>query len=170
MSWVHISKIQPFYFTHSFKALDFPGDSDGKEFACITGDPGLIPGLGRSPGEGNGYPFQYFCLGNPTDRGAWRSVVHEIAKSQTWLGNQQFHLKKKKKKKASQLVYSPGLVNSLNRKDFSDITQVCSMRRGSFLIQLTTRKPQSWIMFPTETTIYVFIQPPNNHLCFHSAT
>ena len=43
---------QPFYFTHSFKALDFPGDSDGKEFACITGDPGLIPGLGRSPGKG----------------------------------------------------------------------------------------------------------------------
>ena len=74
---------QPFYFTHSFKALGFPGESDGKEFACIAGAPGLIPGLGRCPGEGKGYPLQYFCLGNPMDRGAWRPVVHGIAKSQT---------------------------------------------------------------------------------------
>ena len=41
--------------------LSFPGDSDGKEFACITGDPGLIPGLGRSPGEGNSYPPSIFA-------------------------------------------------------------------------------------------------------------
>ena len=48
-----------------------------------TRDAGSIAGLGRSPGGGNGNPLQYSCLGNPTDRGAWRSVVHEIAKSQT---------------------------------------------------------------------------------------
>ena len=42
----------------------------GKESACNAGDPGLIPGLGTSPGEGNGNPLQYSCLGNPTDRGA----------------------------------------------------------------------------------------------------
>ena len=47
-----------------------------------AGDVGLSPGSGRSLGEGNGNPLQYFCLGNPTDRGAWRSVVHEIVKSQ----------------------------------------------------------------------------------------
>ena len=45
--------------------LGFPGGSDGKEFACNAGDPGLIPGLGRSPGEGNGNPLQYSCLENP---------------------------------------------------------------------------------------------------------
>ena len=48
----------------------FPGGSDGKESACSAGDMGLIPGLGRSPGEGNGNPLQYSCLENPMDRGA----------------------------------------------------------------------------------------------------
>ena len=51
--------------------MGFPGGSDGKAPACNAGDPGLIPGLGRSPGEGNGNPLQYFCLENPTDGGAW---------------------------------------------------------------------------------------------------
>ena len=49
----------------------FPSDSDGKESACDAGDPGLIPGSGRSPGEGNGNPLQYSCLENSTNRGAW---------------------------------------------------------------------------------------------------
>ena len=49
---------------------DFPGGSDGKVSACNAGDPGSIPGLGRSPGEGNG-PLQYSGLENPMDRGAW---------------------------------------------------------------------------------------------------
>ena len=48
----------------------FPGYSGGKESACSAGDPGSIPGLGRSPGEGNGYPLQYSCLDNSMDRGA----------------------------------------------------------------------------------------------------
>ena len=48
----------------------FPGGSDGKAFACNAGDPGSIPGLGRSPGEGNGNPLQYSCLENPMDGGA----------------------------------------------------------------------------------------------------
>ena len=48
-----------------------------------AGDLGLIPGLGRSPGEGNGNPLQYSCLGNPMDRGAWWDTIHGIAKSQT---------------------------------------------------------------------------------------
>ena len=46
-------------------------------------DVGLIPGLGRSPVEGNGNPLQYSCLENPTDRGAWQATVHRVAKSQT---------------------------------------------------------------------------------------
>ena len=51
--------------------LGFPGGSDSKEYACNAGDLGLIPGLGRSPGEGNGSPLQYSCLENPVDREAW---------------------------------------------------------------------------------------------------
>ena len=50
---------------------DFPGGSDGKVSAYNAGDPGLIPGLGRSPGEGNGNPLQYSCPENPMNRGAW---------------------------------------------------------------------------------------------------
>ena len=45
--------------------MGFPGGSNGKEFACNSGDPGFIPGLGKSPGEGNDYPLQYSCLGFP---------------------------------------------------------------------------------------------------------
>ena len=49
----------------------FPGGSDSKESACNVEDPGSIPGSGRSTGEGNGSPLQYYCLENPMDRGAW---------------------------------------------------------------------------------------------------
>ena len=65
----------------------FPSGSDGKESACNSGDLGLIPGLGRSPGEGNGYPLQYSCLENSMDRGAWWAIVHGVAKSRTRLSN-----------------------------------------------------------------------------------
>ena len=63
--------------------LGFPGSWDGKEPACNAGDMDLIPGLGRSPGEGNGNPLQYSCLENFMDRGAWQARVHGVAKSQT---------------------------------------------------------------------------------------
>ena len=56
-----------------YNYMGFPCGSAGKESACNMGDLGLIPELGRSPGEGEGYPLQYSCLENPMDRGAWRS-------------------------------------------------------------------------------------------------
>ena len=65
----------------------FPGGSDGKESASNAGDLGLIPGSGRSPGEGNDSPLQYSCLENPMNRGAWRATVHGVPKSQTWLSS-----------------------------------------------------------------------------------
>ena len=55
-----------------------PHSSVGKEWACNAGELGSIPGLGRSPGEGNGYPLQYTCLENPMDRGAWRATICEV--------------------------------------------------------------------------------------------
>ena len=60
--------------------LGFPHSSVGKESACSAGDPGSIPGLGRFPGEGNGNPLQYSCLGNLMDRGAWWATVPRVAK------------------------------------------------------------------------------------------
>ena len=62
---------------------DFPGGSDGKVSAYNAGDPGLIPGSGKSLGEGNGDQLQYSCLENPMDRGAWQATVHGITKSRT---------------------------------------------------------------------------------------
>ena len=65
---------------------------EDKESACNEGDLGLIPGLGRSPGEGNGTPLQYSCLENPMDRGAWQTTVHGVAKSRTRLSDFTFML------------------------------------------------------------------------------
>ena len=59
--------------------MGFPGGSVGKESACNAPDPSSIPGLGRSPEEGNGNPLQYSCLGNPMDRGASWAIVHGVA-------------------------------------------------------------------------------------------
>ena len=63
--------------------MGFPDGSVVKNPPGNAGDGGLIPGSERSPGEGNGNPLQYSCLGNPTDRGAWRATVHAVAKSWT---------------------------------------------------------------------------------------
>ena len=60
--------------------MNFPHSSVGKESACNAGDLSSIPGLGRSPGEGNGNPFLYFCLENPMDRGAWWAIVHGVTR------------------------------------------------------------------------------------------
>ena len=63
--------------------MDFPGGSEVKASASSVGNPGSIPGLGRSPGEGNGNPLQYSCLENPMDREAWWATVHGVPKSRT---------------------------------------------------------------------------------------
>ena len=66
--------------------MGFPGGTVVKNPPVNAGDirdVGSIPGLGRSPGGGNSNPLQYTCLGNPTDRGAWRATVHGVAKSRT---------------------------------------------------------------------------------------
>ena len=67
-----------------------PRGLSGKESSCLAGDTrdvSLISGWGRFPGEGNGNPLQYSCLGNPTDRGAWQAAVYQVAKSQTQLSD-----------------------------------------------------------------------------------
>ena len=71
----HTGLIRPILF---FSGL--PRRLSGKEFACQAVDIGLISGSGRSPGEGNGNPFQYSYLKNPMDRGTWRATVHGVAR------------------------------------------------------------------------------------------
>ena len=66
-----------------FSLGGFPGGSDGKESVCNTGELGSIPESGIFPGVGNGNPFQYYCLTNSMDRGAWQATVQSVTKSQT---------------------------------------------------------------------------------------
>ena len=86
------------------------GGSEVKASACNVGDLGSVPGLGRSPGEGNGNPLQYSCLENPMDRGTWQAPVHRVAKSQTQLSNFIFtftfilHSTALKKKKMALII------------------------------------------------------------------
>ena len=70
----------------------FPGGSDNKASAHSVGDPGSIPRLGRSPGEGNGHPFQYSCLENSMDGGAWWATVHGVANRHDWVTSLSFFL------------------------------------------------------------------------------
>ena len=72
--------------------VGFPGSSEVKVPVCNGGDQDLIPELGRSPGEGNGNPLQYFCLENPLNGGAWWATVYGIARSQTRLRDFTFIL------------------------------------------------------------------------------
>ena len=76
-----------------FLILTIPktGSSAGKESACSAGNLGLIPGMGRSPAEGSDYPFQYSCLENSMDSGAWQVTVHGVTNSQTWLSDFHSH-------------------------------------------------------------------------------
>ena len=73
------SKYYVLYFVN-YVLYSIPGGSDGKESACNERDLSLILGLGKSPGGGHGNPFQYSCLENPMDRGAWPATVHGVTK------------------------------------------------------------------------------------------
>ena len=76
-------KISPLSNTQVTKDIGFSDGSVVKNMPANVGDMDLIPESGRSPGEENGNPLQYSCLGNPMKRGAWQATVHRVAKSQT---------------------------------------------------------------------------------------
>ena len=82
-SWTRLSD-----FTFTFT---YPSGSEDEESACNAGDPGSIPGSGRSSGEGNGKPLQDSCQDNLMDGGAWLATVHGVTKSQTQLSNFTHH-------------------------------------------------------------------------------
>ena len=82
-----LSNLQAFSGWAGVPQIGFPGGADDKKSAYNIGDPGLIPGSGRSPGEGNGNPLQYTCLENPMDSRAWLATVHGVAKNRTLLSD-----------------------------------------------------------------------------------
>ena len=81
--------------------LGFPSGSANEESTCNAGDTGSIPGSGRSPGVGNGYPLQHSCLENPMGRGAWCAIVHGVTKSWTRLSDFHWRLSGKKNSPAN---------------------------------------------------------------------
>ena len=80
----------------------------GKKSTCNAGDSGSIPGSGRSPGEGNGNPFQYSCLGNSMDRGAWWATVHGVTKESDKTEEQ--HVKQKGWRFSNEISSQPNKV------------------------------------------------------------
>ena len=74
-----------------FSVFGFQGDSDSKESAYSEGNPGLIPGSERFPGEGHGNPLQYSYLENSMDRGTWWTIVHGVTKESDMMNNQDTH-------------------------------------------------------------------------------
>ena len=118
----------------------FPGGSEVKASAFNVGDPGLIPGPGRSPGEGNGNPLQYSCLENPMDGEAWQATVHGVTKNRTQL---------------SDFTYLQRVQNKQNEADTDrelasrDITMVRSRKEASRASSYITKELElgSWELF-----------------------
>ena len=127
----------------------FPGNSGGKESACNVGDPGLIPGSGRSPGEGNGYQLGYSCLENSMDGRSWWPTVHRVAKNQTWLS--EFHLVTEQQQQNKDLSQ----VRGMTVKKMKIVKRFLSMGLG-------LRKVCG---LPTDAGTYllVFVVCENNH-------
>ena len=144
-----------------YTLLGFPGGSEVKASACSAGDPGLIPGLGRSPGEGNGNPLQYSCLENPTDGGAWQVAVHGVAKSRTRLSDfTSLHFLAQQEVPRSSCTFpDPALKSTISpkgpgsswwgiafrRQDFG-IT-VCSLLLGNQCFEALGNRPKLYILF-----------------------
>ena len=108
----------------------FPCGSAGKESACNAGDLGSIPGLGRSPGEGKGYPIQYSGLENSVD-----CIVHGVAKSQTWQSDFHFHfpIQNKKWKKESHTIRPNLYVESKTKQNEKNLS--LQIQRGLVVIR-----------------------------------
>ena len=105
--------------------MDFPGGSDGKVSAYNVRDPGSIPGLGRSPGEGNGNPLQFSCLENPMDGGTWQAIVHGVAKGWTQLRDFTFTFRQYIKKQNITLPTTACLVKAMA---FLVVMHLCESR------------------------------------------
>ena len=107
---------------HLTPSWGFPGGSDYKGSAYNMGDPGLIPGLGRSPGKEHGNPLEYSCLEKSMDRGAWQATVHGVTKSRTRLSDFTFSL-------------TPACELTLKRADFSKVCITLAKEATSHSVQ-----------------------------------
>ena len=142
--------------------------SEGKESAFSVGNPGLIPGLGRSPGGGNGNPLQYSCLENSMDRGAWWATVHGVKKNQTWLSNSQHILMTHTVESSPELLLLDHnfeiwclLVHTLLRSDEKGTVMFCPPHptRLGFLSSLPQDiTPPSVLLLQPISLSYIFLR------------
>ena len=110
---------------------------------CNAGERGSIPGLGRSPGEGNNYPLQYSCLENAMERGAWQATVHGVAKRWTWLSNWTIEMvwlclserESESHSVVSNSLWLHGLYSPWNSPDQNTGVGSCSLLQGIFPTQ-----------------------------------
>ena len=117
--------------------MGFLGGLDGKkESTCNTGDLGLIPGLGRSFGEGNCYPLQYPGLENSMDRGAWKATVHGVAKSKALLSNFNF-------KHLCNSYHTSGIVATV-LQTFTPFASIIDLRIRSYNLHFTDKERKVW--------------------------
>ena len=109
----------------------FPGGSDCGQSACNTEDLGSISGSGRSPGRGNGNPFQYSCLENPMDRGTWWAAVHGVAKSHTRLNDKHY-------KRQGRALHNVQGINPKRR--YNNYKYICIQHRSTSIHKTNTNR------------------------------
>ena len=108
-------------------AMDFPGGFISKESSCNAGDPGSIPGSGRSSGGGYGNPLQYSCLENPMDRGSWQVTVNRVTKSLTRLKRLSMH------------------AHNTVQKDFHEVTHLAKLTASHLFFGPNLNVPSMYI-------------------------
>ena len=137
----------------------FPGGSDSKASTWNAGDPGSIPGSGRSPGEGSGNPLQYSCLENPKDRGAWWAAVHGVARSRTRLSAFHFqeHLRGREGWVPGNLRPGPGEIYS---KFLGRLLLFSELYSFSPLPSLPSRRPSASDTLPLTNSLSALLQGP----------
>ena len=125
----------------------FPCGSAGKESTCNVGDLGSVPGLGRSHGEGKGYPLQYSGLENSMDRGAWWATVHRVEKSQMGLNDFDFHFwgfpGSSAGKESTCNAEEPSAISGLGRSPGEGIGYICH-NSWAFLVPQTLKNPPAF--------------------------
>ena len=157
---------KPCLFVSSWRARDGWGRSVVTDLPANAEDAGSIPGSGRS-GQGNSNPLQYSCLGNPMDRGAWRTTAHQVANSRTWLSNHRKRLVRTREKHKGA-IQSSGLLLPKS----SSLWHTCflSFFPSSFLYNISSISEYTFLhilVLKLQSDIYIHLKPSLDSTSLH---